>query len=269
MAVSFQPAVWILTIDQESPKPSFWRTAKTTRTQKSQQRLLSAMWFVLTATEYEHGSHERVNMRKRAKQTFPYKKTVLPTSMRYPAAAYYIKCPTMPGKHCFSLYEVGGIFLGEQTQEYVDHFEIPSLEEYLATVPINNVESLGAEMPSDDKMRTFDTGATRNVDTDKLDYEGFLSPLVLERYAHYLHKHRIQADGHHRASDNWTKGIPLDVYMKSLCRHFMETWKAHRGYTTAETQEDNLCAIMFNAMGYLFERLRHVEALKGTKTKIS
>ena len=57
-------------------------------------------------------------------------------------------------------------------------------------------------------MRNFDTGATRDVDTNKLDFEGFLSPVVLERYAEYMHKNRVQADGNLRDSDNWQKGIP-------------------------------------------------------------
>lgn len=106
------------------------------------------------------------------------------------------------------------------------------------------------------EMRTFETGATRNVDTNKLDYEGFLSPLALERYAQYLHKHRFQADGKVRDSDNWQKGIPFTVYMKSLWRHFMDVWKLHRGYTANESLEDALCAIIFNAQGYLHETLK-------------
>ena len=52
-------------------------------------------------------------------------------------------------------------------------------------------------------MRKFDTGATRNNDETRLDYEGFLSPLVLERFAQYIHKNRVQDDGTIRASDNW------------------------------------------------------------------
>src|SRR5687768_4320669 len=35
-------------------------------------------------------------------------------------------------------------------------------------------------------MREFETGATRNLDNGKLDYEGFLSPLVMERFAEYM-----------------------------------------------------------------------------------
>lgn len=107
-----------------------------------------------------------------------------------------------------------------------------------------------------DEMRIFETGATRNVDITKLDYEGFLSPIALERYAQYLHKHRFQADGKIRESDNWQKGIPLAVYMKSMWRHFVDVWKLHRGYKTAESLEDSLCAIMFNTQGYLHEILK-------------
>jgi hypothetical protein len=64
-------------------------------------------------------------------------------------------------------------------------------------------------------MREFETGATRNPEEGKLDYEGFLSPLVLECYAKYMHEHRLQSDGKLRDSDNWQKGIPKEVYMKS------------------------------------------------------
>jgi hypothetical protein len=106
-------------------------------------------------------------------------------------------------------------------------------------------------------VRKFETGATRDVDNGKLDYEGFLSPLVLERFARYMHAHRFQKDGKLRDSDNWQKGIPRESYMKSLCRHFMDAWRAHRGWmpATADALEDMFCAILFNASGYLHEHL--------------
>lgn len=103
-------------------------------------------------------------------------------------------------------------------------------------------------------MRTFESGATRDNDDGKLKYEGFLSPLVLERYAQYMHTHRIQADGTLRAPDNWTKGIPIVTYQDSLVRHVIDAWLIWR--TTGKADEDLLCAIMFNAMGYLFETLK-------------
>lgn len=107
-----------------------------------------------------------------------------------------------------------------------------------------------------EKMRTFKSGATRNLDQDKLDFEGFLSPRVLKRFAQYMHKHRQQADGTLRDSDNWQKGIPRDAYMKSMWRHFLDVWSAHRGCGHDEDVEESLCALMFNVQGYLHEYLK-------------
>ena len=45
-------------------------------------------------------------------------------------------------------------------------------------------------MEDNGTMRTFDTGATRDTNTDKPDYEGFLSPLVIERYGQFMMKHQ-------------------------------------------------------------------------------
>lgn len=106
------------------------------------------------------------------------------------------------------------------------------------------------------EIRKFDTGATRDTDQGKHDPEGFLSPLVIERFNEYMHKHRKQADGNLRASDNWQKGIPKDAYMKSAWRHFLDWWKEHRGYESREGLQDALCALMFNVQGYLFEVLK-------------
>lgn len=107
-------------------------------------------------------------------------------------------------------------------------------------------------------VRTFETGATRDVDTEKFDYEGFLSPLVVERFGQYMHQHRKQTDGKLRDSDNWTKGIPRRSYMKSLWRHFMDAWCLMRGYPERSTNKDLsdvLCAVLFNTMGLLHEVL--------------
>lgn len=109
-----------------------------------------------------------------------------------------------------------------------------------------------------EKIRTFDTGATRDQDLTKFDYEGFLSPQVLEEFARYMHQHRKQSDGSLRASDNWQKGIPFDAYMKSLWRHFMDLWKAHRGLP-APSKKESLCALLFNVQGYLLEEIKREE----------
>lgn len=122
---------------------------------------------------------------------------------------------------------------------------------------IPTVPECGRASVSDNKViRQFSTGATRDTAEGKLDYEGFLSPAVLERFAQYMHKHRKQPDGTLRASDNWTKGIPRDVYMKSAFRHFFDWWKEHRKLKTKDGLEDALCALMFNTMGYLHEHLK-------------
>ena len=110
-------------------------------------------------------------------------------------------------------------------------------------------------------IRTFETGATRDTETGKLDYEAFLSPLVLRRYAEYMDKHRVQSDGTVRDGDNWQKGFPLEVYMKSGWRHFMDWWTEHRDMVLAEGKDDvsmmeeAICALLFNGMGYLHELL--------------
>jgi hypothetical protein len=101
-------------------------------------------------------------------------------------------------------------------------------------------------------IRQFDTGATRDTAQDKLDYEGFLAPCVLERFAEYMHKNRVQKDGSVRDSDNWQRGIPITVYMKSMWRHFFAVWKKHRA---GGDPTDDLCGILFNVQGMMFELL--------------
>lgn len=113
-------------------------------------------------------------------------------------------------------------------------------------------------------MREFDTGAARDTDEGKPDYEGFLSPRVLVRYGEYMSKHRVQADGKLRDSDNWQKGIPIAQYMKSKWRHFMDTWIWHRNKPVGADIEDSLCAELFNTMGMLDTVLKDKETLDGT-----
>ena len=114
-------------------------------------------------------------------------------------------------------------------------------------------------------VRVFPSGATRTADDHRYDPEGFLAPVVVERYAEFMHRHRQQADGMLRASDNWQKGMPLAAYAKGLWRHVLHFWLRHRGYQphdpSAEPSiEDDLCSIIFNASGYLFELLRRQDA---------
>ena len=115
-------------------------------------------------------------------------------------------------------------------------------------------------------MRNFETGATRDNEEGKLDFEGFISPLTTRRFAEYMHSHRKQADGKLRASDNWQKGIPIDAYAKSLARHVEDFKLHHRGHPHLATDKDYqnvLCAILFNINGLLFEDIKRNDTGRG------
>ncbi len=117
-------------------------------------------------------------------------------------------------------------------------------------------------------MRKFETGGTRDNDTDKIDYEGFLSYPVLVAFGKYMHKHRIQADGNVRDSDNWQKFFGenhKDVCMKSLHRHFMSMWGNHRGYETEEEIEDSINGVLFNTIAY-YHKYLHDKKQKNNHT---
>lgn len=102
-------------------------------------------------------------------------------------------------------------------------------------------------------MRTFETGATRDDDKEKIDPEGFLSPQAIEAFCQYMKKHQTQADGSRRTSDNWQKGIPIEQYIKSAFRHFLAVWKGHRA---GAVSLDDLCALMFNVQGMIHEEVK-------------
>ena len=122
----------------------------------------------------------------------------------------------------------------------------------LFTSPVVNWEKDVADNPKDTvRIRKFESGASRDTDLGKLDFEGFLSPLVLLEFGRYMHLHRIQSDNTLRESDNWQKGIPKTEYMKSLLRHVMDVWLFHREHIGRETMKQALCGVLFNTMGYL------------------
>lgn len=126
----------------------------------------------------------------------------------------------------------------------------------VVNAPLNEETVKKEEKASPEKMRTFESGATRNSSENKLDFEGFLSPLAFVRYAEYMHKNSIQADGEKRKSDNWQKGMPVGEYMKSLWRHLVDVWVEHRASSSRQNlqrHKDALCGVIFNAFGYLHE----------------
>lgn len=145
-----------------------------------------------------------------------------------------------------------------------------------APKPVNRDEAL-AELVAEGQrlgmydtpaVRQFSTGATRNLDHNKLDYEGFNCPMAQRAFAEYMHGHRKQADGTVRDSDNWQKGMGFDVYAKSLVRHVHDFHCLHRGWAIPRPEDGKpmtpddehklelLCAIWFNVQGYIHELLK-------------
>ena len=109
-------------------------------------------------------------------------------------------------------------------------------------------------------VRTFATGATRSADATRDDPEGYLSPLVIDRFNEYMTRHRVQPNKQVRDSDNWQKGMPLETYMKGAWRHLLHWWTRHRGWQVRDPKaaaniEEDLCALLFNVQGYLHEIL--------------
>ena len=135
--------------------------------------------------------------------------------------------------------------------------ECPAFEAH----PEGVLEVISAPGIGKTPIRTFDSGATRDTDQGKLDYIKALSPIVLRRYVEYLNKHRLQPDGSYRDFDNWKSGIPQEVYLSSMARHLMDVWLIEHGQTTSDNHgpvdiESALCAVLFNAMGLLYEKLK-------------
>lgn len=112
-------------------------------------------------------------------------------------------------------------------------------------------------------MRKFDSGAIRDTEDGKYDFEGCLDPAVLREFAGYMYRHSFLPDGTRRSADNWQKGFGLDVLMKSLMRHVMDLWLLHRGHPVTRPEDghvvtvpDALGGLFFNTQGYWSEYLK-------------
>lgn len=128
--------------------------------------------------------------------------------------------------------------------------------------------------------RTFTSGANRNSSDGKLEYHGFNHPVLEQKFAEYMHKHRELEDGTLRDSNNWWKGWDKSISLHSLNRHLQDLNALHAGYVVIKfktekgehtkyitkdeslkflgmptvdivTEEECCAAIRFNSMAYL------------------
>lgn len=152
--------------------------------------------------------------------------------------------------------------------DYPEIDQSPAYRAWMASdsdLSISEHAEMLARRSTPPQARLFDTGATRDVEDHKHDFESFLSPLVIREFAAYMHEHRFQSDGKMRDGDNWQKGMPLESLMKSMFRHFMDVWTLHRSsyvrplmdFAGEEVRmEDALCGVLFNVQAYLHELLK-------------
>ena len=99
------------------------------------------------------------------------------------------------------------------------------------------------------KKTKFKTGAVRDSQVGKPNFYECLSPFAIWRYGEYM-----AVASQKYGEFNWTKGIPVESYMKSLERHFlklkMEILYGHH----KEAGVDHAAAIMFNIQGLMHEQ---------------
>jgi Domain of unknown function (DUF5664) len=103
--------------------------------------------------------------------------------------------------------------------------------------------------PPKPAIHHFGTGAVRDTQTGKPNFYECMSPLAYWRFGEYMAKASAKY-----GEDNWTKGIPIDSYMKSLERHLVKL-KAELKYGIhLEPGVDHAAAIMFNIMGLMHQQ---------------
>lgn len=87
------------------------------------------------------------------------------------------------------------------------------------------------------EKRTFDTGATRDIDDGKLEYSRYINPLADYSFAKYmLWKQIIWWE--YRRGDNWQKWIPEESLFDSLIRHTEIVKLLRKWYDVIETKKD-------------------------------
>jgi len=99
-----------------------------------------------------------------------------------------------------------------------------------------------------DKVRTFETGAIRDLDDSKESYIETISWTAMKRYAHYMTGKKKKY-----GAGNFKKGIPIASYEESLLRHVQKYLENKHEEGTVEVNEDHLSAMVFNIFGIMHE----------------
>ena len=85
--------------------------------------------------------------------------------------------------------------------------------------------------------RTFETGATRDIDDGKLEYSRYINPLCDYSFAEYMKSKQI-IWWEYRRWDNWQKWIPPESLFDSLVRHVEIVKLLYKWYNVIETKKD-------------------------------
>lgn len=115
-----------------------------------------------------------------------------------------------------------------------------------------------------EQLRTFDTGATRDIATGKLEYSNYIHPLCDYSFSNYMKWKQI-IWWEYRRGDNWQKGIPDESLFDSLVRHMEIVKLLRKWYTVLETKKDWIIDLLvlsewqsFNKDSYDFTEEKHL-----------
>jgi len=88
-------------------------------------------------------------------------------------------------------------------------------------------------------FRTFDSWASRDLATWKLEWQNYSHPLNDYSFANYMKSKQI-IGGEYRRWDNRQNWMPSDVLFESLIRHTEELRLLYKWYRLFETKQDGV-----------------------------
>lgn len=101
------------------------------------------------------------------------------------------------------------------------------------------------------QVRSFDTGAIRDLEDGKEDYIETISWTAFRRYAQYMTECKKRY-----SEGNFKKGIPEEAYRRSALRHISKYLINTQEGGSLEPHIDHISAAIFNLFGILHEEER-------------